>query len=107
MSKEGWIDLSERAKFRLSGADRVYRQATREVFLDFRGIYHSVVESIKLIALTPVINADSLEDRAKSVEMFATALRGEPSLSAIQLGYANGDYFIVRPLASPDLRQTF
>ena len=102
-----WQNYTKTSDIMLSGADQVYRQATREVFLDFRGIYHSVVESINLIALTPVIDAHSLEDRVRSVEMFATALRGEPSLSAIQLGYANGDYFIVRPLTSPELRQTF
>ena len=102
-----WQNYRKTSDIMLSGAAQVYEQATREIFLDFRGTYHSVAESIKLMALSPVINADSLEERVKSVEMFATALLGAPSLSAIQLGYANGDYFIVRPLTSTNMRQTF
>ena len=102
-----WQNYSKTSDIMLSGAAKVYKQATREMFLDFRGTYHSVAETIKLMALSPVIKAGSLEERVKSVEMFATALRGEPSLSAIQLGYPNGDYFIVRPVTSPNLRQTF
>ena len=102
-----WQNYSKTSDIMLSGAAKVYKQATREMFLDFRGTYHSVAETIKLMALSPLINADSLEQRVKSVEMFATALLGEPSLSAIQLGYPNGDYFIVRALTSPHLRQTF
>jgi HD-GYP domain-containing protein (c-di-GMP phosphodiesterase class II) len=102
-----WQNYSKTSAIMLSGAAKVYKQATREMFLDFRGTYHSVAETIKLMALSPLINAGTLEERVKSVEMVATALRGEPSLSAIQLGYPNGDYFIVRPLSSPGLRQTF
>jgi len=102
-----WQNYRKTSDIMLSGAAQVYEQATREIFLDFRGTYHSVAESIKLMALSPVIKADSLEERVESVEMFATALLGAPSLSAIQLGYANGDYFIVRPLTSTNMRQTF
>jgi len=102
-----WQNYRKTSNIMLSGAAQVYQQATREMFLDFRGTYHSVTETIKLMALSPVINAGSLEDSVKMLEMFATTLRGEPSLSAIQLGHPNGDYFIVRSLTSPNLRQTF
>jgi HD-GYP domain-containing protein (c-di-GMP phosphodiesterase class II) len=102
-----WQNYRKTSDIMLAGASQVYEQATREMFLDFRGTYHSVAEIIKLLALSPVVKAGSLEERIKSVEMFATALLGEPSLSAIQLGYPNGDYFIVRSLTSNSLRQTF
>lgn len=102
-----WQNYNKTSDIMLTGAAKVYKQATREMFLDFRGTYHSVAETIKLMALSPVVNAASLDERMKSVEMFTTALRGEPSLSAIQLGYPDGDFFIVRPLTSPTLRQTF
>jgi HD-GYP domain-containing protein (c-di-GMP phosphodiesterase class II) len=102
-----WQNYHKTSDIMLSGAARVYKQATREMFLDFRGTYHSVAETIKLMALSPLINADTLEQRVKSVAMFASALQGERSLSAIQLGYPNGDFFIVRPLTPVNLRQTF
>ena len=102
-----WQNYNKTSDIMLTGAAKVYKQATREMYLDFRGTYHSVAETIKLMALSPVIDAASLDEKVKSVEMFTTALRGEPSLSAIQLGYPNGDFFIVRPLTSPTLRQTF
>jgi HD-GYP domain-containing protein (c-di-GMP phosphodiesterase class II) len=102
-----WQNYSKTSAIMLSGATQVYKRATREMFVDFRGTYHSVAETLKLMALSPVTEADSLEERLKSLAMLTTALRGEPSVSAIQLGYANGDFFLVRPLPSTNMRQTF
>ena len=102
-----WQNYSKTSAIMLSGADQVSRQAGREMFLDFKVSYHAVAETIRLMALSPVIEADSLEERIQSLDMFATALMGEQSLSAIQLGYADGDFFIVRTLPSDAMRRAF
>ena len=67
-----WQNYSKTSDIMLSGASRVYQQAAREMYLDFRGSYHSVAETLKLMALTPVIEADSLEQRLRSTAMRKT-----------------------------------
>ena len=102
-----WQNYSRTSDIMLSAADRVNEQTAREMALDFKGTYHPVADTLKLLALSPMTGADSLEERLGSLRMFATALMDAPSVAAIQIGYADGDFFIVRPLSAADMRRTF
>jgi HD-GYP domain-containing protein (c-di-GMP phosphodiesterase class II) len=91
----------------LSSADRVYDQIARELIIDFRATYNPVADTLQLLALAPVMNAATLDSRLESLAIIRTALVNEPSVTAIQVGYDNGDYFVVRPLHSDFMRKRF
>ncbi len=102
-----WQNYRKTSDIMQYGASRFDEQATREISLDFRASYAPAAQTVKLLGLSPVVDAASLEERIASVEMFATALSGQPTVSALQVGYPNGDYFVLRPLSSASLRETF
>ena len=102
-----WQNYSKTSAIILSSAERLYEQLAQEMILDFRVTYYPIVDALSLMALSPVIDADNLQQRLASLEIFGTALRNRPSLSAIQVGYANGDYFIVRPLRTAAVQERF
>jgi hypothetical protein len=50
---------------------------------------------------------NTLEERLHSIPIFQTALKEEPKLTALQVGYDTGDYFIVRQLNNDYMREQF
>ena len=102
-----WQSYNKTSKIILSSAERVYTQAGNELQLDFRATYQPVVSELRLLALSPVASAATLNERLENLQQFTTALGGKQSVAAIQVGYPNGDFFIVRPLTSDSVRDNF
>ena len=102
-----WQNYHKISDIILTSADRVYDQIARELIVDFNATYNPVADTLQLLALSPVASAKSLEERLDSLNIIRAALQNEASVAAIQLGYRNGDYFIVRSLATEYMRHQF
>jgi HD-GYP domain-containing protein (c-di-GMP phosphodiesterase class II) len=102
-----WQNYRKTSSIILTTAEQVFDQITRELVLDFNGTYHPVAGLLRLLALAPVTTAASLDERLASVGTFTVVLANEASLSGIEVGYGNGDYFIVRPLRTDGVRRHF
>ncbi len=62
---------------------------------------------LRVLALDPVTDATTLEQRLHRLRVFTTDLRASPILTAVYIGYDNGDYFLVSPLSKPDIRASY
>jgi HD-GYP domain-containing protein (c-di-GMP phosphodiesterase class II) len=102
-----WQNYNKTSEILLASGDRIFDQVNRELMLDFGGIRKSVNQTVNFVALSPISQAGSLVERLKSLQLLSTALLNEPNMSGIQIGYPNGDYFIVRAIRSKDVRNTF
>jgi HD-GYP domain-containing protein (c-di-GMP phosphodiesterase class II) len=102
-----WQSYNKTSDIILSSAERVYAQIAEDIQLDLRATYRPVVESLKLLALSPLSEAQTLEQRLSSLPLLRAALSDDSAVAAIQVGYANGDYFVVRSLVSAVMRNTF
>ncbi|MGD8843725.1 MAG: HD domain-containing phosphohydrolase [Gammaproteobacteria bacterium] len=91
----------------LAGADRLYEQLSKEVQLDFAATYRPVVATLQLLALSRVVDAGSFQERLAALPLLVAGLKEGKAVSATQVGFGNGDYFVVRPLATTTMRQTF
>jgi HD-GYP domain-containing protein (c-di-GMP phosphodiesterase class II) len=102
-----WQNYSKTSAIILSSADKMYDQVTRELLLDIRATYRPVGDTLGLLARTPVVHADSLAERLASMPLLSEVLHSEPAVTGVQVGYPDGDFFIVRPLSDSVLRQRF
>jgi HD-GYP domain-containing protein (c-di-GMP phosphodiesterase class II) len=102
-----WQNYRKISGIILTTAEQVFDQITRELILDFNGTYRPVAGALRLLVLAPFTRAATLDERLAALATFTVALANEPSVSGIEIGYGNGDYFIVRPLRTPDLRRHF
>jgi HD-GYP domain-containing protein (c-di-GMP phosphodiesterase class II) len=102
-----WQNYSKTSAIILASANEMYDQVPRELLLDIKATYRPVGDTLGLLAMTPLVRATSLPERLESVPLLVTALRSEPAVTGIQVGYPDGDFFIVRPLADSVLRQRF
>ena len=104
----GWFNYHQNTRVILSSAERVFDQISRELLLDFKSAYGPVVSTVNLLSLEDrITRASTREERLALLPVFSEALSTQPHVSALQVGYDNGDYFIVRPLNSPYMRQRF
>ncbi len=94
-------------KIVLAQVRQSYEQTSREVSADFVRTYRAVFQNIGLLSFSRVSFAATLEERLRSLDMFSTALRNEPQMTALQVGYSNGEYFIVRSLRSDRVKEFF
>ncbi len=62
---------------------------------------------LRVLALDTVTDATTLEQRLRRLRVFTTNLHANPLLTAIYIGYDNGDYFLVSPLNKPEIRQNY
>jgi len=91
----------------LSTAGQLHDQISKEIQLDFKATYRPVVGSLQLLALSPVTKANTAAARIENLPLLTTALSEVAAVSGIQIGYANGDYFIARPLRTDQMRERF
>ncbi len=104
LSVDGYNKTSE---IILSSAEDLHAQISNEAKLRFRATYRPVVGTLKLLALSPLIRAGDKAARIENLMQLTTALSEVPATAAIQVGYPNGDYFVVRPLRDDQMRARF
>ncbi len=102
-----WHSYRSTKRIVLASADRIYDQVVREVSQGFGQTYQPVFHTVRLLSMTPVMDASTLEERLRELDLLGAVLERQAELSAIQVGYDNGDYFIVRPLRSDRTRALF
>lgn len=90
----------------LEESDRYFSQVRDQLLLDFLSTRKTVHQTVRILGMTEIIAAENLDQRLKSVPVFYEAIAADPHLSALQVGYDNGDYFIVRAL-DKRLRELF
>ena len=102
-----WQNYRKTSEILIASGDQLLDQINNELMLDFGGIRKSVIQTVNFVALSPISHANSLSERLKSLVLLSTALANEENMSAIQIGYSNGDYFIVRHIRSKYECKTF
>ncbi|MBT8430254.1 MAG: cache domain-containing protein, partial [Gammaproteobacteria bacterium] len=91
----------------LTSAERLHEKISKEMQLDFKATYRPVAGSLQLLALSSVAAAGTRAARIENLPLLTAALSEVEAVSGIQLGYANGDYFIVRALRSDRVIRQF
>ena len=91
----------------LEESKRYFAQVHDELALDFSGTRKTVAQTVAILGKTDITTATSLEERLKFLPIFQASLSAESNLATLQVGYDNGDYFIVRAVGGELLRNHF
>jgi hypothetical protein len=91
-----WHNYSVTKDLVLSETDQDYDRILVEFSKDFKHTYKPVFETVRLLSMTSVMNASTLDERLLELNLLSTALQNKTEMAGLQVGYANGDYLIVR-----------
>src|SRR5258705_8288874 len=81
--------------------DRIARETTEDV----QSIVTPAEALVDVLAQTRIARARTLAERLDTLALIREGFAASPHISAIYAGYANGDFFLVRPVPdAPDAR---
>jgi HD-GYP domain-containing protein (c-di-GMP phosphodiesterase class II) len=93
-----WRNYVESRKLVSSASHELVQAIGGKTVAVFTSIYRPVELTIDLLAREPLGQAASLADRMRSIPYLADALDHSAALSALYIGYGNGDFFFLRAL---------
>ncbi|MGV8917090.1 MAG: HD domain-containing phosphohydrolase [Pseudomonas sp.] len=100
----GIFNYLQTSQIILSSSEKLFDNIAQDVEVDLQRTYQPIRKLLRLLAIDDDNQASSLEQRMSLLKPFAQALRDDPNLASLYLGYANGDFFMVRPLRTEALR---
>jgi len=103
----GVLNYTQTTKLLLSASDEIYDRASKEIVLNYRKTYNPVLNSLALLSHTPLSESASFEQRMEYIGTLSSAINTQIAIAAIQFGYENGDYFIVRKINTDNLKKKF
>ena len=103
----GTLNYTQISRLLLSASDKIYDRVSEEIVLNYYKTYNPVFNSLKLLSHSSLSTSTSFEERLKYVGVLSTALNTEDSVTAVQVGYDNGDFFILRKLNTDSLKKQF
>ena len=101
----GTYNYTHASRIVLSAADALLADTGREVALELERDVAPANLLVEFVATQPVTRASTLDARMRELPALARALNENRAISAVYVGYANGDFFLVRALRDPGLRR--
>ncbi len=102
-----WFTYRQTSQLLLADTQSYFNQIRQELTYNYRTVREKAAQTVHILAHTGITQTTTLEQRLEHLPAFYSALRGEDKITAIQVGYENGDYFIVRMSNNSFLKEQF
>jgi len=86
---------------------KIFGRINSELAQSYLTTSKTIGQAVHMLAATGLPSANTLEERLTFLPILQAALTQEPNLTGLEVGYATGDYFIVRPLIDEHMREQF
>lgn len=103
----GVFNYQQTTQIIFTSSSSLFQRIEQDVQQDLLHTYQPIRHLLSLLALHEATQATDLEGRLALLGSLVQALRDNPKLASLYLGYANGDFFMVRPLRSDMLKERF
>jgi HD-GYP domain-containing protein (c-di-GMP phosphodiesterase class II) len=103
----GVFNYRQTTQIILTSSSNLFQRIEQEVRQDLLHTYQPIRHVLSLLALHEATQASDLDNRLALLKPLAQALRDNPKLASLYLGYADGDFFMVRPLRNDMLKERF
>lgn len=103
----GFFNYQQTSRLIFSSSATLFERIQLDVQQDLDNTYRPIRHLLSLLALNPATQGDELDERLALLQPFAQALRDNPKLASLYVGYDDGDFFMVRPLRTEALKQHF
>ncbi|MHC8318449.1 HD domain-containing phosphohydrolase [Pseudomonas sp. LB3P31] len=100
----GIFNYRQTTQIILSSSEKLFERIEQDVRLDLHTTYQPIRHLLSLLVDNPATQAPDLEQRLALLKPFSQSLTDNPNLASLYLGYADGDFFMVRPLRTADLK---
>lgn len=101
----GIFNYRQTTEIILSSSEKLFARIDQDVRRDLQTTYQPIRRLLSLLAESAAIQGTDLAHRLPLLKPFSQALRDNTELASLYVGYADGDFFMVRPLRSDALKK--
>ena len=91
----------------LASAHQVYNRLAEELALDIKSTYAPLAGVLRLLAMSSITEAETLDQRLAFLHDFSITLENHPAAASLYIGYSDGDYFMVRHIRNEGIKARF
>lgn len=102
-----WHSFRDTKEIILFKTNQDYGKIAESFSNDIEATYQPVFETVRLLSSTGIMTASSFEERLGQLPILSVAVDNLEEISALQVGYQNGDYFLIRALRSQKNKALF
>jgi HD-GYP domain-containing protein (c-di-GMP phosphodiesterase class II) len=102
-----WFNYQKNTELIKESSTVLYDKVMQQAYTDLKSRYDIAATSVEIIAEGDLVNADNLVERIKHVSVLSKILKSNKSVSGFEVGYANGDFFIIRGAYTDYMREQF
>lgn len=103
----GVLNYRQTSTLILASSEKLTERIRQQVELDLDSTYKPIRHLLNLLALNPAITTAQPSERQQLLAPFAQALKDNPKLSSLYVGYPNGDFFMLMAVRSEAQRIQF
>ena len=103
----GWFSYRHISRLVMEATQELFHAVPAELEQTFAMTYRPINTAVSVLASSPLAMTESVEARLRVLPILAEVIAAEPQVSGFQLGYPDGDYFILRPLPDAATRELF
>lgn len=103
----GWYNYHKTSEILMLAAEAEVAELSLDVQNQFIITYRPVITAVDILANSKLLQAQNLEQRLSYLPMLASATHMKGQVTAFQVGYSSGDFFIVRYAKDIAVRDTF
>ena len=102
-----WTNHIQGKAMVIGAAEDLIERISVEAGDALKNVFEPVETVVTWASVAPLASAGSLRERMLSLPTLAEVLKRRPQLTAVYVGYENGDFFLVRSLRDDALRKVF
>ena len=103
----GGLGYNNSQKILQATAGELNTRISRETLGEFTNLIGPAEMAVRLLSYDGISQAGSLAERLKNLGFMREALNNSAALTSLYVGYANGDFFMVRRFRNPAEGETF
>ncbi len=91
----------------LANSEKRFDHIATDISSSFNNSYGTVAGVVQMLSYSQLLHADNILDRWAYLPMLMATLEGRAEVAALSVGYADGEYFIVRRIDDQEMRNRF
>jgi HD-GYP domain-containing protein (c-di-GMP phosphodiesterase class II) len=102
-----WFNYQKNTELIKESSIIQYEKVMERASMDLKAKYDMAANSVGIIAQGGLPKAKTIEERLQFLPVLSTILSNNEAVSGFEVGYSNGDFFIVRSTATEYMREQF
>lgn len=102
-----WFNFKKSTELIEQSSTVLYEKVMQSAYLDLKSKYKMAATSVELIAHGGLVKAKDLSARLAYLPVLSTILKSNKAVSGFEVGYDDGDFFIIRGVYTDYMRDQF